>query len=71
MRHLCFRGHLLQPLCTFICMFEACHMTLTLPAAVIVTLRCLILLQVSCALGQQALEGRRVPIMPSGKSLPR
>ncbi|CAM9298500.1 unnamed protein product [Choristocarpus tenellus] len=26
--------------------------------------------QVSCALGQQALEGRRVPIMVSGKSLP-
>src|SRR3546814_4262883 len=26
--------------------------------------------QVSCALGQQALEGQRVPLMPSGKSLP-
>ncbi|CAN0528792.1 unnamed protein product, partial [Scytosiphon promiscuus] len=26
--------------------------------------------QVSCALGQQALEGRRVPVMVSGKSLP-
>lgn len=26
--------------------------------------------QVSCGLGQQELEGRRVPIMPSGKSLP-
>jgi len=26
--------------------------------------------QVSCALGQQALEGRRVPRMPSGKTLP-
>lgn len=26
--------------------------------------------QVSCSLGQQALEGRRVPLMPSGKSLP-
>ncbi|CAM9856614.1 unnamed protein product, partial [Discosporangium mesarthrocarpum] len=26
--------------------------------------------QVSCALGQQALEGRRVPLMVSGKSLP-
>ncbi|CAM9118714.1 unnamed protein product [Sphacelaria rigidula] len=26
--------------------------------------------QVSCALGQQALEGRRVPVMISGKSLP-
>ena len=24
----------------------------------------------SCALGQQALEGRRVPVMVSGKSLP-
>ncbi len=26
--------------------------------------------QVSCGLGQQELEGRRVPLMPSGKSLP-
>lgn len=26
--------------------------------------------QISCGLGQQALEGRRVPIMISGKSLP-
>src|SRR5689334_19866323 len=26
--------------------------------------------QISCALGQQELEGRRVPIMVSGKSLP-
>lgn len=26
--------------------------------------------QISCALGQQALEGRRVPVMVSGKSLP-
>ncbi|KAK8809591.1 hypothetical protein WA158_000534 [Blastocystis sp. Blastoise] len=26
--------------------------------------------QVSCCLGQQELEGRRVPIMPSGKALP-
>jgi len=26
--------------------------------------------QISCALGQQALEGRRVPVMCSGKSLP-
>ena len=26
--------------------------------------------QVCCALGQQSLEGRRVPVMPSGRSLP-
>lgn len=26
--------------------------------------------QISCMLGQQALEGRRVPVMPSGKTLP-
>ena len=26
--------------------------------------------QISCGLGQQELEGRRVPLMPSGKSLP-
>ena len=26
--------------------------------------------QISCLLGQQELEGRRVPLMPSGKSLP-
>jgi DNA-directed RNA polymerase I subunit RPA1 len=26
--------------------------------------------QISCGLGQQELEGRRVPVMPSGRSLP-